>query len=160
MKNYLSVKKERFYANFLPEPNSGCWLWMNYHDKDGYGQVLFNGKVQRAHRVSWILHNGDEIPSGMLVCHKCDVTCCVNPAHLFLGTPAKNMQDRDTKKRNAFGTRNGISKLTDDDVINIFYDKRPYKEISEQYNIGESNIGMIKGRRTWKHLNLIEKEAA
>lgn len=82
----------------MPEPNSGCWLWMRSYDEDGYGQVHHNGKRYRTHRLAWELYRG-EIPNGLLVLHKCDVTACVNPDHLFLGTVQDNATDRVRKGR-------------------------------------------------------------
>ncbi len=67
----------------------------------GYGQFYWpGGKAVGAHRYSWILHNGREIPPGMQVMHSCDNPPCVNPAHLRVGTCADNMQDKATKGRN------------------------------------------------------------
>lgn len=66
-----------------------------------YGRMWYERHVF-AHRFSWMIHFG-EIPKGMRVCHKCDVTICVNPDHLFLGTDADNMHDRDAKGRSCKG---------------------------------------------------------
>ncbi len=53
----------------------------------------------RAHRLAWIYTHGP-IADGLHVLHKCDVRLCVRPGHLFLGTEADNMADRDAKGRN------------------------------------------------------------
>lgn len=89
---------ESFESFVLIEPNCGCWLWNGSSLERGYGR--FRGSL--AHRVSWVLHNGP-IPDGMHVCHRCDVTACVNPAHLFLGTALDNIRDMHAKGRDRNG---------------------------------------------------------
>lgn len=93
---------QRFAEKYRIDPASGCWLWAASIFKSGYGQAHVYGSNSggRAHRISWLLHNGP-IPDGMQVLHKCDVKHCVNPDHLFLGTQFDNMQDMDQKGRRA-----------------------------------------------------------
>ena len=82
---------DTFWDGCIPEPNTGCWLWLGFISPDGYGTRL-------AHRRAWELARGP-IPDGMLVCHRCDVRHCVNPDHLFLGTHLDNMRDMIRKGR-------------------------------------------------------------
>jgi hypothetical protein len=95
---------QRFHDSYVADPNSGCWLWLGRElGSHGYGSIKIFGRSVRAHRFSWELHFGP-IPSGLLVCHKCDVPACVNPSHLFLGTHLDNETDKRAKGRARYRT--------------------------------------------------------
>lgn len=59
-----------------------CWLWEGSVNKIGHGQFRVGPKVVSAHRVSWALHSGKDIPDGYYVFHRCRNKGCVNPTHL------------------------------------------------------------------------------
>lgn len=133
----------------------GCWEWVGPR-AHGYGQFSFAGRTRRTHRVSWELYRGP-IPDGMLVCHDCDNRACVRPAHLFLGTPADNMRDRDTKDRHARGSRQHCAKLTDDDVRAIhtaLVAGSNQADLARRYQVSHSTIVEIRRGTTWMHLGL------
>ena len=92
--------RERFEEKFSPVPFSGCWLWTARVNECGYGTFGLSTTVPSvlAHRMAWTLYV-DKIPEGMLVCHRCDVPCCVNPNHLFLGSNKDNVHDAMAKGR-------------------------------------------------------------
>ncbi len=94
------TRMERFIR--LVDKTDGCWLWKGATFKNGgYGRIIIKGKHYRAHRLSYELF---KVPPGdMKVCHTCDVTRCVNPDHLWLGTDTENIADRDAKGRTARG---------------------------------------------------------
>lgn len=81
---------------------NGCWLWTAAVNHKGYGIVMWNGRCELTHRVTYRLTRG-EIPHGKLVLHRCDNPPCVNPTHLVVGTNADNMADRQAKGRQAQG---------------------------------------------------------
>lgn len=98
--------------------DAGCWEYQGHLNRKGYGQLRSWGSVLPAHRASWLLSYG-QIPIGMQVLHRCDNPPCVNTDHLFLGTIADNMRDRDEKGRVARGERSGVSKVTQAQVDEI-----------------------------------------
>lgn len=80
-----------------------CWLWLGVRNDRGYGSLQFRRRVEGAHRVAWMLFQG-EIPPDLHVCHHCDCPACCNPAHLFLGTRRDNMRDMLRKERGVWST--------------------------------------------------------
>ena len=89
----------KFEKRFIPEPNTGCSLWLGAINDDGYGLFSLDGKLLLAHRVSWTLNHGP-IPEGKLICHTCDMPPCVNDDHLYIGTHASNNADAHRRERN------------------------------------------------------------
>lgn len=133
-----------------------CWVWTGAKIGRGYGGIKIAGKMLVAHRVSYEMAN-DEIPDGLFVCHTCDNPICVNPRHLFAGTPADNMQDKERKNRgnHAKGTDNGASRLSEADVLRIramLAEGWTSRAIAKVYGIAPQTVGRIKRRETWIHI--------
>lgn len=151
------VDSDRFNSKWIPEPNSGCWLWEAGLDSSGYGNFCYKGRSLGAHRVSY-LHYVGEVPEGLQVLHSCDTRCCVNPNHLFTGSLQDNMEDRNNKGRQARlkGSSNGFSKLNEDQVIDIFtrYNgvDNTITSLGKEYGVHKSTIYLILNGRNWGHL--------
>lgn len=147
--------KERFDEKWIPEPNSGCWLWEASVNNENYGQIGVNVTIKGAHRVSYELYKGD-FDKKLHIRHKCDNTYCVNPDHLEPGTNQDNMNDKVKRGRQAstklLGEKNGNSKLTEEQVIAIFNDTRDTEKIAEDYGISSANVSAIKTGFTWNHV--------
>ena len=93
------TEMERFMSKVVPEPNSGCWLWMGSANISGYGRFSpYREKAKFAHR--WLFEKTTGITLGSLhLCHKCDTPACVNPTHMFPGAAKDNLQDASRKGR-------------------------------------------------------------
>lgn len=145
----------KFEALFTPEPNTGCWLWFGYR-QNGYGRIMRGSRQHLlAHRYSYETNVGP-IPDGLDVLHRCDVSECVNPEHLFLGTHADNMRDMALKgrQRGPKGEAHHDAKLTREAVDEI---RRRYaqgdvtqQELAAEYDVDQTNISYIILGRSWK----------
>jgi hypothetical protein len=84
---------DRLHRKIIPEPNSGCWLWMGaYNRKSGYGFVRDrNMKMTNAHRLVYCEEIGP-IPYGLDLDHLCRNPACVNPDHLEPVTRSENVK--------------------------------------------------------------------
>lgn len=131
-----------------------CWLWLASKNRWGYGNIKWQGKMERANRVAWMMPNY-VIPDGMIICHSCDNTSCVNPKHLFLGTHQDNMTDKVKKGRHVslYGEDHPSHKISDEDVKYIreryAMGGITYREIGEQLGISGDHVGAIV-RRIWR----------
>jgi hypothetical protein len=145
--------EERFWSKV--NKTEFCWIWTASVKKNGYGQIGYNGTKLYAHRLSWELNNGT-IPEDKLVLHKCDNPKCVNPDHLFIGTTQDNINDKIDKNRQAKGEINGMSKLTDINIIDIrkkYHEGIKNRDLCKEYNVSHSTIHRIVFNRSWKHIN-------
>ncbi len=115
---------------------SGCWIWMDHSAYNGYGITNFAGKPWRAHRLMYAAFHGD-IPGHMVVCHRCDVSSCVNPAHLRLDTQLNNMKEAAAKRRWAGQERTHCKR------------GHPYRDLDPTRSRQCHECRRIKGREQW-----------
>lgn len=139
----------------MPEPNTGCWIWMNFCNPKGYGMFhVISGKSMRlSHCVSHELFKG-EIPKGLLVCHHCDNPFCVNPEHLFLGTNLDNIKDKVRKGRQL----NKNLKLSNQDAIEMvtrFKNGENATDLAEEYGIYRATVYSIAYGKSRKNLQIV-----
>lgn len=80
-----------FEARVMPEPNSGCDIWLGpVIDKNAefvYGRYWIDGHFEMAHHFPF-----RPVPEGYEVHHKCRNTLCVRKEHLQVVTKKEHRQ--------------------------------------------------------------------
>ena len=148
--------EDRFWSHVKKGKPDDCWEWTAGKNSDGYGYIGVEGKMVRAHRLSWEIHNGP-IPEGMQILHYCDNPGCVNPFHLFLGSNADNVRDKTEKGRQShqYGEENGYAKLTEQnihEIRNLLTVGYPQAEIAREYEVSQTTICSINTGECWAWL--------
>jgi len=118
------------------KPDGECLIWTGNVGKDGYGVLSIGRKQFRAHRVAYAEANGVTIPPTTLVCHRCDRPRCINPQHLFAGSPSDNTRDMIAKGRGA--------RLRDQDHPNCKISHEQRQVIRERRNSGETLVAIAQ----------------
>ena len=142
---------ERFWSKVTK--GDGCWDWTASLNDGGYGRFGYEGRTCLAHRVSWVLEHGGEMPE-LWVLHHCDNPRCVRPDHLFLGTDADNQRDKNEKGRGARGE--GLHNiLTELDVLFI---RRRYEggdrqvDLARHFDVNPGVVNAVLSGRSWGHV--------
>ena len=153
-KRWAEYREPAFWARVDTSEPDGCWNWTGHQvlgpkNTSPYGVLGWNGRQQRAHRVAYLLKVGP-IPTGAMVLHRCDNSLCCNPAHLYIGDHAQNMQDMVDRRRRVgkgAGERNGRAKLTQAqaDEIRVMYAAGGVSQqrIADLYGISQFAVSQI-----------------
>jgi len=144
---------DRLPSRICIEESTGCWIYVanKKRTQSGHVAAMFRGVQTFAHRAVWALTHGD-IPEGLCVLHRCDNPRCVNPDHLFLGTPADNARDMVEKGRSLSGERNPKAKLTAFQVNEIRQLKKGgagTTELARRFGVDRTTIQQIMRGATW-----------
>lgn len=167
---------KRFYAKTKLDESTGCLLWIGAKKESGYGIMMVNREMFRAHRLAYIIHHGS-IPEGLCVMHSCNTPACVSEKHLSVGTHLENMQQmyREGRRMPATGEKSGrtkwpdsypkgekslLSKLTESQVIEI---REKYalggishKKLGREYGVTGNAIMYIVRGISWTHIPMPE----
>ena len=148
---------QRIARKTIPEPNTGCLLWMGMTN-GRYPLIKISKKNVYVHR--YICEQAHGLPDGYQALHKCDVPMCVNPDHLYPGTQKQNMQDcivrgrisRFGARRPQRGAERPKAKLTDQQALEIKVSQEKGSVLSERYGVSKSIISEIKSGKRWRHV--------
>lgn len=146
-------------ANTIADGN-GCRNWIGSVNTHGYGQAQHAGRTYGAHRLMFMLLHPKTNIEGKLICHHCDNPRCINPDHLYAGTPLSNMRDMISRGRQNFpgcpgGEQHRDAKLTEEKVKEIRKrneNGEGYRRLAAVYGVDRTTIKYVVRRITWKHV--------
>jgi hypothetical protein len=169
------VYSPEFVENFWARVNktAGCWLWTGSLSSSGRARCYAGGRVRNASRVVMAIV-GRPVGPDMFACHACDNPACVNPDHIFPGTPLDNMRDMVGKgrhipcrqpgdanpsrlypERRQRGSQQPNAKLREADVVGIrtaVAAGRPQKALAAELGVSRFTVCSIVNRRGWTHV--------
>jgi len=92
-----ALLRQTFWSQVDIQDEDKCWYWMgSAFSAQGYGRFAWRGHNFYAHRLSYMLYHTKALQRWAL--HTCNHTSCVNPLHLYDGTPQENANDRKDAK--------------------------------------------------------------
>jgi hypothetical protein len=150
--------RERFWGRVRVGQREECWPFLTckggiFGANHRYGQFwVSRTSYFQAHRLMFSMYNEMEVPAGMFVCHSCDYPLCVNPDHLWLGTPKDNLQDshkKGRKKPPAFFMR----KLSNEQVRLIRNSLTSAVQLARKFGVDPSAISLVRSRRTYRDVS-------
>jgi hypothetical protein len=139
---------------------NACWPWtgclIGRYGRISTGTRDRNGRygVERAHRVSYEIHNGP-IPPGLFVLHSCDNPPCVNPKHLHLGTNVDNMREAVERKRFPLGEAKATARLSEQQVCEMrrrLHAGERVGAVAGAYGVDRSTVRRVASGIYWGHV--------
>jgi hypothetical protein len=129
--------------------HNDCLKWPFGKDTHGYGQLKFDEKIRKAHRVMCQLVHGPAPAPGYEAAHSCGRghQGCINPRHLSWKTRSENQRDR-TDDYNRGAPR---YKLSEDDVaqIRILFTSETNLSIARRFDVTPGLISKIRNGHLW-----------
>jgi len=154
--------KQRFLSKFTESDTESCWEWNGTISTNQYGMFTVYRNSRNywftAHRASFMLYNNINLENKLLyVCHVCDNRRCVNPNHLFLGSPTDNNVDMTNKGRQkcTIGSQRYNAKLKEQDIPVIrgmLSSGDNCNTVAKKFGVNIATIYYIKTGRNWKHV--------
>lgn len=152
MNHYTPELIERFWSRVDRSGGfDACWIWTGAKTKDGYGHFRSGAKDIYSHRFSYEITFG-ALPARNCACHRCDTPICCNPFHIFPGTMADNMADRDEKGRVGIGYKRRSLTAEQAEEIRTYHAENVHtqREIAQIFGVDPSIVSSIVNNKTYR----------
>lgn len=144
---------ERFNAKVAKLGKTSCWEWTGAKRASGHGEFRHQGRTFPAAAVALILSGSPKPPAKPWALHRCDNPGCVNPRHLYWGTPQDNVDDAWSRHRHKVADERPAAKLTNGDVVAIrdaYMNGASGRELAAIYGMAPCSIYQITSGEKWK----------
>jgi hypothetical protein len=144
----------KFYSEVvLRHDGLDCLIWPFNMNPNGYGSMDVNGKKRIVSRLLCEDVNGPPPTPEHEAAHSCGKghLGCVTKGHLAWKTSKENKADMLTHGTINRGTRNGQSKLTEDQAREILSlkGKNTVRELSSQFGVSPMVVSRIQNGKSW-----------
>lgn len=146
----MEKQADALFRLIAEHSSDDCLIWPFALHFKGYGVLRFRGRTTKAHRVAFE-HVYGNLAEGEVVRHTCDDRRCFNPRHLLKGTHADNVADMVNRGRSCTGVNHPHSKLTPEQVREIYLSYESPKKLSEAFGVSASVISGIQVGSGWHH---------
>lgn len=137
----------------MPFDGDECLIWPFARSVDGYARVTIDGEKRQVSRVICEEVNGVPPSPNHEAAHSCAKghLGCVTKGHLSWKTKVGNEADKLIHGTIARGERNGLSKLTEEDVreIRLLTETLSQQKIAHRFGVSQTTIGFVLRRETW-----------
>jgi len=145
-----------FLRSFVDYQGDDCILWPFSRDICGYGMFGYDGKTSlKAHRWMCEQKNGPAPTPAHEAAHSCGNghNGCITPGHLSWKTRVENMEDAIRHGTTRKGKRNGLRKLTQEQVSEILElrGQKTHQELADTYGVKARQISRIFSGYSWKN---------
>lgn len=137
----------------LPFSGDECLAWPFSRTTYGYGEMRLSGRAVGAHRYICEASHGPAPSSQHQAAHSCGNghLGCVNWRHISWKTPAENAADRAEHGTQVRGEDHPLSKLTEEDVLEIrtLTGIQTQRELAERFNVSITAVHHVQTRKNW-----------